>query len=301
MLRRLLPILLLTMLLVAGVHLWELPGSWKRASIAAQAEEAKKEEGHGDDKKEAKKDEAPIDPRVTGVLPGPSEGEDPSPPAPKKDTVPPEFDPYADETKPASEIKLLEKLAKQKQDLDTREQDVVTREAMLKANEEKLNQKTAELTTLKTQIEGLLKDSQVRQDAQTKSLVAIYEKMKPKDAARIFDDLDPDTLMNIAGSMKEGKLASVLALMNAGKAKMVTSRLAARTNKLPADIAGNSAESPATLSTTPPMILPAPPAATAQVSPASEPSASATPIAPIEEATPSDTSKTEAAPSSTKP
>ena len=58
-----------------------------------------------------------------------------------------------------------------------------------------------------------------------KSLVKIYENMKPKDAARIFEELDMDTLLSVAERMGERKLAPVMAKMNPIKAREVTVEL----------------------------------------------------------------------------
>ncbi len=57
------------------------------------------------------------------------------------------------------------------------------------------------------------------------SLVKIYEAMKPKDAARIFEQLDIDTILLVAERMKERRLAPVMAQMNPEKAKDITIKL----------------------------------------------------------------------------
>ena len=49
--------------------------------------------------------------------------------------------------------------------------------------------------------------------------------MKPKDAARIFEQLQFDTILLVAERMKERKLAPVLAKMNANKAQEITVKL----------------------------------------------------------------------------
>jgi flagellar motility protein MotE (MotC chaperone) len=59
-------------------------------------------------------------------------------------------------------------------------------------------------------------------------LVKTYETMKPKDAARIFDTLEMEVLIEVAQRMKEAKLAPVLAAMDPAKAQSVTVELAAR-------------------------------------------------------------------------
>jgi flagellar motility protein MotE (MotC chaperone) len=49
--------------------------------------------------------------------------------------------------------------------------------------------------------------------------------MKPKDAARIFEQLELDTLLSVAERMKERRLAPVMAQMNPEKAKEMTVQL----------------------------------------------------------------------------
>jgi flagellar motility protein MotE (MotC chaperone) len=50
--------------------------------------------------------------------------------------------------------------------------------------------------------------------------------MKPKDAARIFEQLDMETLLLVAEPMKERKLAPIMAQMNPTKAMEITVELA---------------------------------------------------------------------------
>ena len=60
----------------------------------------------------------------------------------------------------------------------------------------------------------------------------IYENMKPKDAARIFEALDMDTLLLVAERMNERKLAPVMAQLNSERAKEITVELT-RAGQLP--------------------------------------------------------------------
>src|SRR3546814_4430099 len=59
-------------------------------------------------------------------------------------------------------------------------------------------------------------------EGQMQSLVKIYESMKPKDAARIFEELDMEVLLEVVERMKERKTAPILAEMNPERAKTVT-------------------------------------------------------------------------------
>jgi len=86
---------------------------------------------------------------------------------------------------------------------------------------------------LQAAITKLIKTYDDEQSAKVKSLVKIYENMKPKDAARIFQELDMDTLLMVAERMKERKLAPIMAKMNPIKATEITVELS-RLREMPA-------------------------------------------------------------------
>ena len=67
-----------------------------------------------------------------------------------------------------------------------------------------------------------------KEEQQLNSLVTIYENMKPKDAARIFGELDMVVLLDVIERMKERKVAPILAAMNPKRAKAITIELAQR-------------------------------------------------------------------------
>lgn len=130
------------------------------------------------------------------------------------------------------QMELFSDLAKRRKDIEAKERELSMREALLKAGQAEIEQKYQELTTIKTDIEALLKKQTEEEDKRIASLVKIYEGMKAKDAARIFDTLDMDVLLQVITKMSERKSAPILAAMNAEKARNVTIMLAEQ-NKLP--------------------------------------------------------------------
>lgn len=136
-------------------------------------------------------------------------------------------DEYAD-----VKMELFEDLSKRRKDLEAREKELAMREALLKAAQAELEQKYKELTSVKTDIESLLKQQTAEENKRITSLVKIYEGMKAKDAARIFDTLDMDVLIQVLGTMSERKSAPIIAAMSPEKARNVTILLAEQ-NKLP--------------------------------------------------------------------
>lgn len=127
-----------------------------------------------------------------------------------------------------AELATLQDLAARRDQLDAREKALDTRSGMLAAGEKRVDEKISELKELQATLQNLLKTYDEQETAKLKSLVKIYENMKPKDAAPIFEQLDIDTLLDIVERMKEAKVALVLAKMNPAKAKEVTDELARR-------------------------------------------------------------------------
>lgn len=132
-----------------------------------------------------------------------------------------------------AEIDLLQQLAERREILDSRESGIERRIDLIKAAETRIDKKVKDLQALQVTIEGLIKTYDDQQAKKIESLVKIYEAMKPKDAARIFAELDMDTLLLVAERMKERKLAPVMAKMNPSKAKEMTVELS-RLRQLPA-------------------------------------------------------------------
>lgn len=127
-----------------------------------------------------------------------------------------------------SEIDLLQKLSQRRGELESWGNDLSLREQLLKAAELRIETKLIELKTMQESIKSSLKQHDEEQEAKLKSLVKIYETMKPKDAARIFEQLDMPILLDVIERMKEAKAAPVMAGMDPEKARKLTTELANR-------------------------------------------------------------------------
>lgn len=133
--------------------------------------------------------------------------------------------PLADRPYSASELDVLQNLSKRRDELDKRDQQLGQKEALLKAAEVEVDRKIVELNKIKSELMDLLNKQQKVQANQVESLVKIYEGMKPKEAARIFDTLDMDVLLAVISKMKEAKSSPILANMDPEKARTVTIKL----------------------------------------------------------------------------
>lgn len=217
---RILPVLIFTATLALTL---KVGGMWFDADVAVStataADTAKQSDKKSKDGKAAKSGKADSKKLADGEKPSKSEH------AKKKKGVGDTFDPTS---VTQAEFQVLQRLANRRAELDKLRQDVALREKLLAATEKRLNSKLAELTGLKGRIQELLKKHDKQQEAKLKSLVKIYETMKPKNAARIFEQLEMDILLDVVERMREAKTAVIFAAMDPTKAKAVTSRLAER-------------------------------------------------------------------------
>lgn len=230
---KILPLLILVAMLAFSVRLADVAMGVSSLSGSAMAEEKKKEEPA---KKEPPKEEMKI-----AAKPKDSELEDPKDMEGKDDDAMPAKESAEGEETPENDwrdasdqemeyndvkMEMFDSLTERRKTLDSREQALMTREALLKAGEQELDRKFQELSQLRTEIMGLLKQQSEEEQARITSLVQIYEGMKPKDAARIFDTLDLDVLLAVMGQMSERKLSPILAAMNPERARTITIMLA---------------------------------------------------------------------------
>ncbi len=151
-----------------------------------------------------------------------------------KDAKPEEADakPTPPVTFGQTEVEMLQSLAARRVELEARTRELDLRDNLLKAAEDRLEKKVAELKKIEATINGLLKKHDEEQEAKLKRLIKVYETMKPKEAAPIFNSLDMPLLLDIAERMKEAKIAPIVALMETDKAKELSTRLVSR-RKLP--------------------------------------------------------------------
>ncbi|HUN51695.1 MAG TPA: hypothetical protein VMU42_11275 [Candidatus Sulfotelmatobacter sp.] len=154
------------------------------------------------------------------VMPAPASEAPKAPPPPP---TPPKRDPT---TFTQAEVDLLQNLSTRRDELDKRAKDIEMRESVLAATAKKVDEKIAALKQIQDNIQALLKQRDAADERSLKSLVKVYENMKPKDAARIFEKLDMPILLQVVERMKERNLAAILAEMDPAKAKSITIELA---------------------------------------------------------------------------
>lgn len=136
-----------------------------------------------------------------------------------------------------AERALLGRLQDRRETLDNRNKELDMRESLIKAAEKRLEAKVGELKEIETRIKTATDVRDKEEKERLKSLVAMYENMKPKDAARIFDRLELKVLVDLSTAMKPITMSAVLAQMSPEAAERLTVELASRVNgpKMQAD------------------------------------------------------------------
>jgi flagellar motility protein MotE (MotC chaperone) len=144
-----------------------------------------------------------------------------------------------------SEEALAGRLGDRRAELDRREAELAMRASLLEAAEKRLDDKAKELATLEARVAALVDEKQAAEEAGFKAVVSMYETMKPKEAARIFDALELPVLLKVARAMSPRKMSPILAAMSARPAEALTVALAATgTVDTVADIGENLAALP---------------------------------------------------------
>jgi flagellar motility protein MotE (MotC chaperone) len=127
-----------------------------------------------------------------------------------------------------AEIAVLERLQERRAELEARAKEIEMRESLLKAAEKRLEGRFAELKDLEARLNNTLQQRDEAEAARFKNVVTMYENMKPKDAAKIFDRLDIKMLVEVAREINPRRMSDIMAQMSPDAAQQLTVELAAR-------------------------------------------------------------------------
>jgi flagellar motility protein MotE (MotC chaperone) len=170
--------------------------------------------GSVDEKKDEKKEEPPK-PEPPAVEPSRPEG---------SVTLPAEGQAPVS----ASERAILERLQSRRQELEARAREIDIRESLLKAAEKKVESRVEELKGVESRISTATDQKNEADAARFKGIITMYESMKPKDAARVFDRLEMGVLYQIASQIAPRKMSDILGLMQPEAAERLTTEMARR-------------------------------------------------------------------------
>lgn len=161
-----------------------------------------------------------------------SEGETAATPAANAQCAAPSFAEMAGLSQ--DEVQVLQALGARRVALDQRATSLETEDALMNAAQQRLDERLAELRRLEGTVQALLGQLDEAQEQRLTSLVDVYQRMRAKDAATVFDGLDDDVLVQVASRMRQANLAEVMGRMSPERARALTTMLAER-SRPPAD------------------------------------------------------------------
>jgi flagellar motility protein MotE (MotC chaperone) len=145
--------------------------------------------------------------------------------APKPDGVVVDQNP---QTVSPSERAILERLQARRQELEQRAREIEIRESLLKSAEKRIEGRVEEMKATEARITTATGQKAEEDAARFKGLITMYEAMKPKDAAKVFDRLEMSVLYEIASKIAPRKMSDILGLMQPEAAERLTVELARR-------------------------------------------------------------------------
>ena len=137
---------------------------------------------------------------------------------------------FPDQSQPVSpsERAILERLQSRRQELEARAREIDIRESLLKAAEKRIESRVEELKAIEARISTATEQKSEADAARFKGIITMYEGMKPKDAAKVFDRLDMPVLIQIASQIAPRKMSDILGQMQTEAAERLTVELARR-------------------------------------------------------------------------
>jgi flagellar motility protein MotE (MotC chaperone) len=131
-----------------------------------------------------------------------------------------------------AERAILERLQERRQELDARARELDIRESLIKAAEKRMEGQLAELKEVEARIAVETQQKDGAQAARFKGLVTMYENMKPRDAAKIFDRLEIGVLLEVSSKINPRQMSEILAQMSPDTAERLTVELASQAQEV---------------------------------------------------------------------
>lgn len=126
----------------------------------------------------------------------------------------------------AQDVDYIYTLNERKKVLDQREEEIAKKNAELDKQKASIEQKLKELEEYREKISYMLKERVKTDEAKVDTLVQVYSNMKPSQAAKIFETMDEDLVIDILTKMKKKNAADILNLIKTEKAQLFAEKYA---------------------------------------------------------------------------
>lgn len=124
--------------------------------------------------------------------------------------------------------KMLISLQKREADLAEKEQQMRARMGVLKRVDEDISQKLIEMQRAEERLRATLAISDTAAEDDIERLTQVYENMKPKDAAALFEEMDANFAAGFLGRMRPDAAAAIMAGLSSEAANLYSVILAGR-------------------------------------------------------------------------
>ena len=128
---------------------------------------------------------------------------------------------------------LIDALQSREQQLNQREVQIVDRMKALEIADEAIERKLTELVEAEQRLSATLALADGASEGDLSRLTDVYQKMKPKDAAALFEEMTPEFAAGFLGRMRPESAAGILAGLSPKTAYTVSVILAGRNAWVP--------------------------------------------------------------------
>jgi flagellar motility protein MotE (MotC chaperone) len=116
-------------------------------------------------------------------------------------------------------------LQRRLQEIEKREKELSAREEEIRRMERELESNLAELTKVREEITKMLSDRKTLDEKNLGALVQMYSSMRPAQAAKVFEGMSSDLVIQILQKMKKSVAGEIMNMLSTERAKHFSERL----------------------------------------------------------------------------
>ncbi|WP_436398446.1 MotE family protein [Roseobacter sp. S98] len=128
---------------------------------------------------------------------------------------------------------MLDAFQKREAKIEEMERKMAIRQKALTVADEEIERRLAELEQAEQSLRSLMAVADTAAEDDIARLTAVYENMKPKDAAALFEEMEPAFAAGFLGRMRADAAAGIMTSLSPEKAYTISVILAGRNANLP--------------------------------------------------------------------
>ena len=128
---------------------------------------------------------------------------------------------------------MLDAFQKREAKIEEQERKMAIRQKALTVADEEIERRLAELERAEQSLRSLMAVADTAAEDDIARLTAVYENMKPKDAAALFEEMEPAFAAGFLGRMRADAAAGIMTSLSPEKAYTISVILAGRNANLP--------------------------------------------------------------------